>query len=198
MGIGRQAAGIAEFSAEVLEMFGAQPAFEKGAGIHAGRGMALEEDLVPREIAIGCFEEVILTHFIQRGSRCKSGDVTANAIGFFVGTGNHGHGIPAHETFDAALDFAVARIGQLFVARDGVDIRCMGCKGNVNAQTFLRFLFQAVEQIAHAVGTAVLQDISQGFDPFFGFDGIGIAKCTWCDRIGHGKTPLFCGAKTGI
>ena len=117
--------------------------------------------------------------------------MAANTIGFFVGTGDHGHGIPAHETFDAALDFAVARIGQLFVARDGVDIRRMRGEGNVNAQTFLRFLFQAVEQIAHAIGTAVLQNISQRFDPFFGFDGIDIAKCTWCDRIGHGKTPLF-------
>ena len=48
-----------------------------------GRGMALEEDLISGKIAIGRFEEVILTHFIQRGSRCKGGDVTANAIGFF-------------------------------------------------------------------------------------------------------------------
>ena len=64
MGIGRQAAGIAEFSAEVFEVFGAQPTFEKGAGIHAGRGMALEEDLISGKIAIGRFEEVILTHFV--------------------------------------------------------------------------------------------------------------------------------------
>ena len=198
MWIGRQAAGIAEFSAEVFEVFGAQSAFEKCAGIHAGRGMTLEEDLISGEIAIGRFEEVILTYFIECSSRCKGGDVTAYAIGFFVGAGNHCHGIPAHETFDAALDFSVARIGQLVVARDGVDIRCMGCEGNVNAQTLLGFLFEAVEQIAHAVGTAVLQDISQGFDPFFGFGGIGIAKCAWYDRIGHGKTPLFWSAMTGI
>ena len=45
-------------------MFGAQAAFEKGAGIHAGRGMALKKDLIPGEIAVGRFEEVILTHFI--------------------------------------------------------------------------------------------------------------------------------------
>ena len=121
--------------------------------------MALEEDLISGEIAIGRLEEVILPHFIQRGSRCKGGDVTANAIGFFVGAGNHSHGIPAHETFDAALNFPVARIGQLFVARNGVDIRCVGCEGYVNAQTFLGFLFKAVKQIAHALWPTALQDI---------------------------------------
>ena len=43
---------LAQFVAEILEVLFGQPAFEKRAGVHAGRGVALEIDQVARLIAV--------------------------------------------------------------------------------------------------------------------------------------------------
>ena len=47
MRVGRQAAARRELAAEVLELLDRQPAFEKRAGVDAGRGVALEVDESP-------------------------------------------------------------------------------------------------------------------------------------------------------
>ncbi len=46
MRIGRQAAAGGELAAEVLEFLVVEPAFEESAGVDAGRGVALEVDLI--------------------------------------------------------------------------------------------------------------------------------------------------------
>ena len=53
MRIGRQAAAGGELAAEVVELAFAEPAFEKGAGVDAGRGVALEVDLIAAAGASG-------------------------------------------------------------------------------------------------------------------------------------------------
>ena len=73
--------------------------------------MALEVDEVAGLIAVAAVEEVVVADFGQRGERCIGGNMAADAGIVLVGADHHGHGVPAIEALDAALDFAVARIG---------------------------------------------------------------------------------------
>ncbi len=49
-----------------------------------------------------------------------------------VGAGDHRHGVPAHDIFDAALDFTAARIGGLLFAVYRVEIGGIGIEGQVD------------------------------------------------------------------
>ena len=59
MRIRRQAAAWLQLAAEVLEVLFGQAAFEKRAGVHAGRGVALEVDLVAVGSLVVAAEEVV-------------------------------------------------------------------------------------------------------------------------------------------
>ena len=59
--------------------------------------------------------------------------MAADTVLFTVGAHDHGHGIPARERTDAAFQFHVARVGGLFRGRDGVYIRRVRGKGNLDA-----------------------------------------------------------------
>ncbi len=77
-------AGLAaQFVAEVLEAGVVEAAFEEGAGVDAGRGVALEVDEVAGLVALGAgilgVEEVVEADFEQRGERGVGGDVAADA-----------------------------------------------------------------------------------------------------------------------
>ena len=96
--------------------------FQKRARVGSGRCVALEEDEVAGLIAMPAVEEVIVTNFGERGERCVSRDVAADPGVVLVGPDHHGHGVPAVEALDAPLDFAVTRIGNFFLHRNGVDV----------------------------------------------------------------------------
>src|SRR5690606_7824374 len=111
MRIARQTASRIEFLAEVNQVLFAQTPFEEGAGIHAGRGMALEVDLIARVVAVLAAEEVVEGHFVKRGSRGIRADMSANtadAVGRLVGAHDHGHGVPADNALDPPFDLTVA------------------------------------------------------------------------------------------
>jgi hypothetical protein len=57
--IGRQAAARRELAAEALEVLLGQPALEERAGVDAGRGVPLEEDLVAAALVVLAAEEVV-------------------------------------------------------------------------------------------------------------------------------------------
>ena len=122
MRIGGQPAAFGEFLAEILQMPFVETAFQKCAGIDSRRGMALKKNQVAGEILGRPAEKMIEAHFVKRRRRGISGNVTAD-VGGGIGLDDHGHGVPAHQTFDAALDFAVSRIGWLSVRRNGIEIR---------------------------------------------------------------------------
>ena len=84
MGVAREAVA-ADLMAEVVELGLAQPAFHVGAGVDAGRGVALEEDLVA-EAAVGlAAEEVVEAHLVERGRAGVGREVAADAFGPRVG-----------------------------------------------------------------------------------------------------------------
>ena len=68
--VGRQAAAI-DLAAEVVELRLVEPAFEKGARIHARRAMALVVDQVAGVAAVGAAEEIIEADVVQRRAEEK-------------------------------------------------------------------------------------------------------------------------------
>ena len=102
-------------------MFFRQPAFEKRPRIYAWRGVPLKIHKVGRPVAVAAAEKVIEPDFVQGGRRGERGDVAAD-IGCGVGLHNHRHRVPSNKTFDAPLQFTVARIGRLSGVRNRVDV----------------------------------------------------------------------------
>ena len=103
---------IAQFMTEVLQMLFAQPAFEKRAGVNAGRSVALKVDKVTgqfagRRVLVGAAEEVVVAHLHQGRERSIGGQMAADIRVILVGPHHHGERIPARQTFDAPFDLAV-------------------------------------------------------------------------------------------
>ena len=124
MRIRAEPTAFGQFLAEVLEMLLGQAAFEEGAGVVAGRDVALEVNLVAGEIVGRRAEEMVVADFVDRGGRGVAGDVAAHADALRVGVGvdDHGHGVPAGVGLDLALQLAVAGILGLLIHRDGVEV----------------------------------------------------------------------------
>ena len=101
--------------AEIAELVLAEPAFEESAGVDAGRGVALEVDEVARLVAVAAVKKMVEADFHQRRERGIGRNMAADAVVIFVLVGHHGHGVPAREALDAALERAVAWIGDLLL-----------------------------------------------------------------------------------
>src|SRR5690606_19018745 len=81
-----------------------------------------------------------------------------------VGLDDHGHGVPAHDAFNAALNLTVAGIFRLLVGRDGVYVRCIGSEWDSDpgdAGGFDDFF----EEASCWFGTLLCYDLLQGLDP---------------------------------
>ena len=154
MRIRRQPAALGEFLPEILQMLFVQPAFEIGARIHAGRGVALKINLVAGKILRAPAEKMILRHFVKRRRRRERRDVPADVRGG-IRLHHHRHRVPAHDALDAALDVAVAGIFRLLRRRDGVDVRRRqaGGRSRRGAQ-LLREFFQQLRRALGALAFA--------------------------------------------
>ncbi len=118
-----EAGRIAQFVAEIAQVLFGEAAFEEGARVDAGGGVALEVDEVARLVAVGGVEEMVEAHFEEGGQRGVGGDVAADAGIVFVLADHHGHGVPAREALDAPLHGAVAGVGNFLIGTDGVHVR---------------------------------------------------------------------------
>src|SRR5258708_759084 len=107
---------------KVLEVLFGQPAFEKGARVDAGRGVALEVYVIAGLVPVAGMEEMVVTDLFERGERGIGRDMTPDAGIVLVGTDHHAHGVPADQALYAALECAVAGIRLLLVDGDGVDV----------------------------------------------------------------------------
>ena len=116
--IGTEAAAGLQFAAEILQLLFGDAAFEIGARIDAGRGVALEVD----DVAVAAFglraEEMVEGDFVQRGGRGEGRDVPADAFLNLVGPHHHGQGVPAHQALDAALHLLAAGKRRLLPRRE--------------------------------------------------------------------------------
>ena len=133
MRIRRQAAARLQLAAEVLELRLVDAAFEEGARVDAGRGVALEVDDVAVAAFVVAAEEVVEADLVQRRRRRERRDVAADAVFSLVGAHDHRHGVPADEALDAALDVGAAGHQHLLVGGDGVDVGRVGGERELDA-----------------------------------------------------------------
>ncbi len=107
---------------EVVELLLGQPALEKGTGVDARCGVALDEHLVAVAAVALPAEEVIEADLVQRGRRRVRGEVPAEAVEAVVGAVDHRDRVPAHEGANAALEELVAGEPRFLLGRDRVDV----------------------------------------------------------------------------
>ena len=107
----------------MVEVVLGQAALEERAGVDAGRGVALEVDVVAGVAVVLAAEEVVEADLVQAGRAGERGEVAADAVGVLVGSHHHHRRVPADEGADAPLDVLVAGEPRLGLAGDGVDVR---------------------------------------------------------------------------
>src|SRR5712691_4540956 len=84
--------------------------------------MALKVDLITALSCPFAADEMIQRHFVQGRRRGVRRDMSPDIAIFTVGTYYHRHGVPAHDAFNAPLDFATPRNEGLLVGGAVVDI----------------------------------------------------------------------------
>ena len=174
MRIRRQAAALGQLLPEVLQLLFGEAAFEVGAGVDAGRGVALEVNLVAAAGGVAALEKVVLTHLVDTGRRREGGNVAAEGAVLEVGLDHHGHGVPADQTLDTPLQVAVARLGRLAFGGNSVDVGRVGGERQFDARAD-RLVLQLSEKVAGPVGAFGLKDRVERVEPLPRFKGIGIS-----------------------
>ena len=106
---------------EVVEVLLGQTTLEEGAGVDAGRRVALEEDLVARPL-VAAAEEVVVADLVQAGGTGVGGEVPADALEPRVRPQHHGQRVPANEAPDLELHRLVAGEVGLLLRADRVDV----------------------------------------------------------------------------
>ena len=111
-----------DLEAEAVEVLLLEPPLQEGPGVDAGGGVALDVDVVPRVAVLLALPEVVEPDLVEGGGGGESREVPADSLLQVVGLDHHHRRVPADEPPDAALDVLIARIGRLFLGRDGVDV----------------------------------------------------------------------------
>ena len=174
--VGRQAAaGVRELLPEAVQLLLGEPALEEGAGVDAGRGVALEEDLVAGLAVVLAAEEVVEADLVQAGRRGVGGDVAADAEARAVGAADHDRRVPPDVGADAALDVLIAGEPGLALGRDGVDE--VGAAQAGHADLLLTGPLQQPEHDVPGPGPAVgPDDVIEGLHPFPGLVRIDVRQ----------------------
>ena len=171
MRVARKPAPLGQFTAEILQLLLAEPAFEERTGVDARRGMPLEIDLVARVVVAAATDEMVHRHFHERRRGGEGGDVAADALVFAISPHHHRHRIPADDALDPPLEFAVARERRLLVGRNRVDVGRGRGERDRHTQP-VGLLLDGMQQIGGPIGAAAVDDIPQGVEPLGRLRGI--------------------------
>ena len=156
------------FLAEVFQMLLVDAALDIGAGIDAGRRMALEHDQIAAAVVIRTAEEMVEADLVQGGGGLVAGDVAADAGCLLVGAHDTGHGVPADQVLDPAFHRGIARMLFLEMDRDGVHIGGGGVVRQIGAGA-ASLVDQTFEQIMGPFRAFFFDDRGEGVQPFTGF-----------------------------
>ena len=108
MRIGRQALAV-DFLAEIVQLLLAQPAFEEGARIDAGRGVALDVDQVAAVLsADGACQKWLKPTSYRVAADAKLAIWPPSSEDVLVGAHHHRHRVPAHVGADAVFELVIA------------------------------------------------------------------------------------------
>ena len=172
MGIRRQA-GAADLPPEVLEVGVVEAPFEIGAGIDAGRGVALDVDVIAGLAVVLAVPEVVEAHVVQRRGAGKRGQMAADAVGPRVGMGHHRGGVPADVCPQPPLDVVVAGEPRLVFGCDGVDVRGRDGGGEVDLH-LAGLRHEPANEKPRAALAPFLDDCREGLQPIVGLIGVDI------------------------
>src|SRR5580698_6199027 len=108
--------------------------------------MALDIDEIAGKLVRGTAPEMIKADIVERRSRLKARDMTAQFGGLFVGPDDDRECIPADNRANTPLDLAIARIARLALHWDRINVGCIGVIRQKGA-ALARFANQIFEQI---------------------------------------------------
>ena len=153
------------FLPEPVEVFLGQAPFQERPGVHAGGGVALEEDLVPAACMVPAAEEVVEANLVQRRGTGIGGDVSANADVRALGAVHQNRCVPAQPGPVLALDFFLAGELRLLVGRNGVHV--IGGRDHGHADTLRASpLEQATHNELGTLRATLLNQCIQRLKPF--------------------------------
>src|SRR5690606_26595616 len=165
--VGRQATAVrrvGELLAESVELRLGQASLEEGPGVHAGGGVALEEDLVAAAWMVLAAEEVVEADLIEARRTGVRRDVPASADLRALRSVHHHRGVPADVCADAPLDVLVAGEPRLPLGRKGVDV-VSGGQGRYADLTLPGTLEQPQHHVAGPLASPLVDDTVEGLDP---------------------------------
>ena len=171
----RQAARPQRLAPEVVELLLREPPLQEGARVDAGRGVALEVDLVAGGAVIGPAEEVVEADLVQAGGAGVGGQVPADPLEAGVGAQHHRQRVPADHAADPQLHRLVAGEVRLLLRRDGVDVAGLDQRRQAHVQ-LAGALEQLVDQVAGAVGAFLLDHGVERLDPLLGLGRVDVRQ----------------------
>ncbi len=195
MRVRREAVGAVRLLlAEAVEGVLVEPALEVRARVHAGGGVALEEDLVAAAGSALAAEEVVVADLVEGRRRRVRRDVAADRDAGALGAVHHDRGVPAQPLAVAALDVFVTGKSGLVLGRDRVDVIGRRDHRHVDVQ-FMRTLQEAQHDLACSLVAVSRDEGVERLFPFGGFFGIPIEivdriRILFVDR--HPLTSFFC------
>ncbi|MDQ0767698.1 hypothetical protein QF031_000447 [Pseudarthrobacter defluvii] len=163
------------FLPEPVQVLLGQAAFHERPGVHAGGGVALEEDLVPAAGVVLAAEEVVEPHLVQGRGPGVGGDVPADADIGPLRPVHHDRGVPPHVRPVPALVFLVPGEFGFLVHRDGVHVIGGGHHRDPHALR-ARALQQAPHDVLGTLGTLFPDQRIQGLNPLGSFFRITIRQ----------------------
>ena len=172
---GKSASTAADFATEVVEVVGAETAFEKRTCINAGCRVSLEVDVVAGLAVVFPAEEVVEADLVQRRRTGESRKVSADAFGTRIRTNHHDGGVPADARTNTTLEVFVAREPRFLFARNRVDVRRRHRGGEAHL-VCARMVEQPRQQIPGAGLALRVDDRIERLHPLLCFDRIDIGK----------------------
>ncbi len=158
---------------KVFELLFGDATFQKGARVHARRGVSLKEDEVAAERLARRAEEMIEADVVQRRRRREAGDVAAELRADLVRAHDHRERVPADVMAQPRFELAVAGHRRLLVGRNRVDVRRLLAERHVRAVA-LRLVDELRDEVAGALGAFGLDDAAHRLEPFASLLRIGI------------------------
>ena len=176
MRVGAQAVGsFGDFLAEAVEVVLSQPALEVGAGIVAGGGMPLEEDLISTARVVLAAEEVVEAHLVEGCHTRVGGDVAAHGDALLLSAVDHYRGVPAQDAAVAALHLFIPGELRFLVHRDGVDVVSGGDHRYADGLG-AGALEQTADDVFGTLSAVGLDELVEGFQPFLCLFGVTVRQ----------------------
>jgi hypothetical protein len=153
----------------------AQPPFQEGARVDAGRAVRLEEHQVAPCCPVRALEEVVEADLEQVSGAGVAGDVAAQFAVRLVGPHHHRQRVPAHQRSQPLLQRQVAGKHRLRLGGNGVDVRrvAFGLPAHVQAVGRAR---QFVQQGTGTGGAFGGHQRLQGFAPLRGLGRVFVGR----------------------